>query len=91
MDWKKVFETDQAQQLFHLPYTHDTFKNDFPVKRSDLWKRILSKSYISCLDTDKQQELKIKLESILKDVPAIDDQERVLVPHDSHLVYFQKK
>jgi hypothetical protein len=40
---------------------------------------------------EKQQELKQQLEAILKDVPAVDDQDRVLVPHDSHLIYFQKR
>jgi hypothetical protein len=49
MDWKKVFETEEAKQLFHLPYGYDTFKNDFHVAKPDLWQRILSKSYVSCL------------------------------------------
>lgn len=89
MQWKNVFDTKVAKQLFELPYHHLTFKNDYLIQKSDIWRRVLSKSYISCLAAEEQAQLKQRIESIIKDVPE-DDENRVLLPHDSHLVYFKK-
>lgn len=90
MTWQNVFKTNQAQNLFKLPYQYDLFQNDYYVPKSLIWKRVLSKSYISCLDEQEQELLKQRIDSILNQVP-VDDKNRVLFPHDSHLVYFEKK
>lgn len=89
MKWRNVFETDEAKSLFDLPYQHKTFTNDYWLPKENVWRRVLSKSYISCLDKQEQDQLKIQVDDILKDVP-VDDQNRVFYPHDSHLVYFKK-
>lgn len=89
MQWKNVFDTKEAKQLFELPYHYLTFKNDRLIQKSDIWRRALSKSYVSCLPLEEQTQLKQRIERIIKDVPT-DDENRVLLPHDSHLVYFKK-
>ncbi|GAA5803334.1 hypothetical protein HPULCUR_008813 [Helicostylum pulchrum] len=90
MKWRKVFESKEADLLFKLPFQEVKFENDIHVYKPDIWKRVLSKSYIACLDSKEQQRLEERIESILKQVP-VDDQNRVLIPHDSFLVYFEKK
>lgn len=90
MKWRQVFDTNEAKSLFALPYTSELFKHDYPVPKQDIWRRVLSKSYIASLDAPQQEALKVKVDAILKNVPT-DDQDRVLYPHDSHLIYFAKK
>ncbi|KAI7905836.1 S-adenosyl-L-methionine-dependent methyltransferase [Cokeromyces recurvatus] len=91
MGWRKVFDTEEANSLFKLPIQQcELFKNDFWVPKDHVWKRILSKSYISCLDKAQQDELEIKVNEIMKDVPT-DDLGRVFYPHDTYLFYFEKK
>ncbi|KAL9543909.1 hypothetical protein MBANPS3_007893 [Mucor bainieri] len=90
MKWRQVFDTEEAKSLFALPYTSELFKHDYWVPKQDIWRRVLSKSYIASLDAPQQEALKVQVDAILKDVPA-DDQNRVLYPHDSHLIYFAKK
>ncbi|CAO0791058.1 unnamed protein product [Mucor circinelloides] len=90
MKWRQVFDTEKAKSLFSLPYKSELFKHDYWVPKQDIWRRVLSKSYIASLDAPQQEALKVKVDAILKQVPT-DDQNRVLYPHDSHLIYFEKK
>lgn len=90
MTWRKVFETEEAKSLFELPYEYKIFTNDFWMPKENVWRRILSKSYISCLEKEEQEQLKLKVEALLKNVP-VDDRNRVFYPHETHLVYFKKR
>lgn len=90
MQWRQVFETKEAKDMFQLPYHRQLFKNDYWVPKQDIWTRVLSKSYISCLANQEQEALKAQVDQIIENVP-VDDQNRAFYPHDSHLVYFQKK
>jgi hypothetical protein len=66
------------------------FENDLLVPKENIWSRILSKSYIACLEKDEQDKLEKKVNELLKDIP-VDENGLVLYPHDSRIVYFQKK
>ncbi|KAI9475911.1 MAG: S-adenosyl-L-methionine-dependent methyltransferase [Benjaminiella poitrasii] len=90
MNWRKVFDTEEAKSLFEFPYHYELFKNDYWVPKQNVAKRALTKSYISCLDKDQQDKVEAKINDIVNTVPT-DDQGRVLYPHDTHLFYFQKK
>ncbi|KAK4521421.1 uncharacterized protein ATC70_012036 [Mucor velutinosus] len=90
MKWHQVFDTEKAKSLFVLPYTSELFKHDYWVPKQDIWRRVLSKSYIASLEAPQQEALKVQVDAILKDVPT-DNQSRVLYPHDSHMIYFAKK
>ncbi|KAI8882508.1 S-adenosyl-L-methionine-dependent methyltransferase [Backusella circina FSU 941] len=89
-NWRNVFETDEAKELFKLPFEERVFENDFLVPKENIWPRILSKSYISCLEKEEQDELEKKVNGMLKDIP-VDENGLVLYPHDSRVVYFQRK
>ncbi|KAI8975287.1 S-adenosyl-L-methionine-dependent methyltransferase [Mycotypha africana] len=89
MYWRKVFETEEAKALFKLPYTEEMYRNDFEVPKENIWKRVLTKSYISSLDKAEQKKLKVKIEEAIKDVP-VDNQNRVFYPHETYFVYFRK-
>ncbi|KAF1800111.1 S-adenosyl-L-methionine-dependent methyltransferase [Mucor lusitanicus] len=90
MKWRQIFDTEEAKSLFALPYASELFKHDYLVPKQDIWRRVLSKSYIASLDAPQQEALKVQVDAILEDVPT-NDQHQVFYPHDTYLIYFAKK
>ena len=80
-NWKKIFETEEAKQLYTLPLQARQFTNDYPVKREQIWSRILSKSYIAVLEQEERDKLHDLIESTLDqfDLPSEGD---ILYKHD---------
>ncbi|KAG1441213.1 hypothetical protein G6F56_011582 [Rhizopus delemar] len=66
-NWQKVFETDQAKELYQLPLHHKQWFMDKPTTRSHLWTRVMSKSYVAILDDDKKRKLKQDFEQLLSE------------------------
>ncbi|KAI8373470.1 S-adenosyl-L-methionine-dependent methyltransferase [Choanephora cucurbitarum] len=87
-NWKKIFETEEAKQLYTLPLQAKQFTNDYPVKREQIWSRILSKSYIAVLEQEETDKLHDLVESTLDqfDLPSGD----VLYKHDTDLYWCYK-
>ncbi|KAI8364246.1 S-adenosyl-L-methionine-dependent methyltransferase [Blakeslea trispora] len=93
--WKKIFETDEAKQLYDLPLQSKQFKNDFAVKRDQIWSRILSKSYIAVLDKEEADRLREQVEDTLDhpdfSLPERHSQEDILYKHDTDLYWCYKR
>lgn len=90
--WKNVFDTTEAKELYRLPLQHKRFEFDTKVKRSDVWTRISSKSYIAILDKLEQDKLHAKVEQVLNeyDLPLNDD-ELFKYPADTDMYWCYKK
>ncbi|KAI9267868.1 S-adenosyl-L-methionine-dependent methyltransferase [Sporodiniella umbellata] len=90
--WKNAFETEKVRSLYGLPLQYERFENDSPAIRSNIWKRILSKSYIAVLSQEEQKKVQQNVNRILNEhsFPA-DDSETFVYPHDTDLFWCQKK
>lgn len=86
--WRQVFETDAAKSLYELPLKKAQFANDFRVERDNVWRRILTKSYIAVLSEEERQKLKKEVYEIIDDPEAGYDG---LYPHDTDLVWAKKR
>ncbi|KAG2228374.1 hypothetical protein INT48_009342 [Thamnidium elegans] len=90
--WKNVFDTPEAKSTYQLPLQHKRFEFDSKVKRSDVWTRITSKSYIAVLDQIEQDKLQVKVEQVLNeydDIPKNDD-ELFIYPADTDMYWCYK-
>ena len=66
LDWKKIFETNEAKSLFagiNLKY-HENKEIYLPIQH--IWNRILSKSFITTLDEEVRMNVKKEVESIVE-------------------------
>ncbi|KAG0882869.1 hypothetical protein G6F15_006474 [Rhizopus arrhizus] len=63
--WQKIFDTEQAKELYQLPLQHKQWPLDVSVTHNSLWLRIMSKSYVAILDDGKQKKLKKDFENLL--------------------------
>ncbi|KAL0094429.1 S-adenosyl-L-methionine-dependent methyltransferase [Phycomyces blakesleeanus] len=91
--WKKVFETDEANQLFDLPLKHIRFTNDFEVPTSHVFERVLTKSYIATLSDQQKQQLRRDIEAqLVPEKGFVPNNDRmILYPHDTDLSWCLKK
>ncbi|KAI8081819.1 S-adenosyl-L-methionine-dependent methyltransferase [Gilbertella persicaria] len=91
--WRNVFETEEAKSLYTLPLQHKQFKNDFLVKREQIWSRILSKSYIAVLDQQEADALHKQIETTLDkfDLPPRGSDQDIMYRHDTDLFWCYKK
>ncbi|CAO3653302.1 unnamed protein product [Cunninghamella echinulata] len=92
--WKQVFETDEAKALFDLPFHIKKFEYPMPFVRDLVFPRIASKSYIAVLSDEEKEKLHQKIDQVL-DTPEYgfktDDKGNFIYPHDTDLVWCQKK
>jgi hypothetical protein len=66
LDWKKIFETNEAKTLFseiNLKY-HENKELYLPIQH--VWNRILSKSFIATLDETVRISVKKEVESMVE-------------------------
>ncbi|KAG1473601.1 hypothetical protein G6F56_000861 [Rhizopus delemar] len=90
--WKNAFDTEKARSLYQLPLQHKRFSNDIPAVRSNVWTRILSKSYIAVLDIEQQEKIKKNVEKIMSEYSfPPNDNETFIYAHDTDLFWCQKK
>lgn len=82
--WKHVF--DEAGDLYTTPLQHETFQYDTPAKKSDVWTRITSKSYIAILDKQTQEDLHEKVKRVIDELD-----EEFIYPHDTDMYWCYKK
>lgn len=82
--WKNVFE--KANELY-TPLKHETFQYDTTAKKSDVWTRITSKSYIAILDKQKQDELYEKVKNVLNEYQLEDE---FIYPLDTDMYWCYK-
>ncbi|KAI8997548.1 S-adenosyl-L-methionine-dependent methyltransferase, partial [Pilobolus umbonatus] len=91
--WKHIFNTEEAEALFH-PLQHKRFQFDTPAKRSDIWTRIQSKSYVAILDKKSQNQLHEDVEKVINDpqynLPK-DDNTPFIYKHDTDMYWTSKK
>ncbi|KAI8818324.1 S-adenosyl-L-methionine-dependent methyltransferase [Fimicolochytrium jonesii] len=96
--WRKVFEDTSVKALF-TEKREVSFERIVQYTEEESWLRILSKSYISCLDEGTQTELERRVREILRgpDVVWREVRERDGVrrvhdfPYQTDLVWFLKK
>ncbi|KAG2189289.1 hypothetical protein INT44_004431 [Umbelopsis vinacea] len=93
--WKKVFNTEEAGELFHLPLNHHQFTNDFLIAGKEVvWQRIKSKSYIAVMPPQEQEKLQQQVYAILDDpengfIPNSDGE--FLFLHETDIYWAQRK
>ncbi|ORZ14059.1 S-adenosyl-L-methionine-dependent methyltransferase [Absidia repens] len=94
-NWKKVWQTQDAQALFNTPLQYQHFDYNMPTTRDNVFKRILSKSYIAVLPKEEQARLEKKVNAILDDPElgfvADPVTGQFIYPHDTDLFWAQKK
>ncbi|KAJ3014351.1 hypothetical protein HKX48_005206 [Thoreauomyces humboldtii] len=98
--WRKaLYESKEFDVLFE-PATEKTFSHTLDFTADETWLRILSKSYISCLDENAQKELEVKARAAMAaaDVPwedrtGADGHTRRVTPtvYDTNVVWFTRK
>lgn len=91
--WRKAF-TDEDEKYFELPWEEDHFKTIVTLPREMLWPYWASRSYITALSKEKQEEVKKHAESIIYDenIPASDIAENgdLIVRKATHIVAVKK-
>lgn len=94
MNWIDAFTTDN-QQYFELPYEEKTVRFELTMPRSSVWPYWASRSYITALPFDKQEEIRRTVEDIVyaKDIPESDKNENddLIVRRATHVVCATKK
>lgn len=97
--WRRPFEdpemVEAVSKLFQLPIHKRQFKHDVINTKSDVWQRVLSKSYISVLAPAQKQELKKEIDKILmgEDIcwhPRGESDKVVNYPYTTDVVWFRK-
>ncbi|GAA5797093.1 hypothetical protein HPULCUR_002472 [Helicostylum pulchrum] len=90
--WKNVFDTPEAKSMYQLPLQHKRFEFDSMAKRSDVWTRITSKSYIAILDQIEQDKLQVKVEQVLDEYDGIpkNDDKVFTYPADTDMYWCYK-
>ncbi|KAG2204974.1 hypothetical protein INT47_002598 [Mucor saturninus] len=83
--WKHVF--NEATDLY-TPLQHETFQHDTLAKKSDVWTRITSKSYIAILDNHTQDILHEKVQRVIDEYQLEDE---FIYPLDTDMYYCYKK
>ncbi|OTG80413.1 SAM-dependent methyltransferase [Acinetobacter sp. ANC 4558] len=85
--WKNVFK---EHALFNL-YDHTTFSLEHHgTVEQVVSKRFLSTSFIAAMPLDQQQELKHKIEEVLRDYTQKTAQDEIAFPYITHVYIFQK-
>ncbi|KAJ3165425.1 hypothetical protein HDU88_004221 [Geranomyces variabilis] len=94
--WKEVFEkgADEVAQLFG-PVQKHVVEHNIEWTEDETWMRVLSKSYVSCLDESEQKVLEGKIRQALRE-PGLPWREkgvrRVMeFPYQTDTVWFSKK
>lgn len=64
--WRKVWETDEAASLFY-PLEIEFAYHEVLDDHDTIWRRVLSKSYISVLPADKVEQLRADVYAVLED------------------------
>ncbi|KAI9258246.1 S-adenosyl-L-methionine-dependent methyltransferase [Sporodiniella umbellata] len=65
--WQKIFRTQEAKALYHLPLHHQSYTSDKLTTHDQLWTRIMSKSYVAILDQPQKETLRQDFNRILQD------------------------
>ncbi|KAI7857292.1 S-adenosyl-L-methionine-dependent methyltransferase, partial [Circinella umbellata] len=92
--WKQVFEDKEAAKLFKLPLNHIQFEYDFLVAKENIFRRVMTKSYISILTDEERANVTKEMEAILADPTSefsVDEHNQALYPHDTDLFWTQKR
>ncbi|RUP48030.1 S-adenosyl-L-methionine-dependent methyltransferase [Jimgerdemannia flammicorona] len=92
--WRKVWKTDEAASLFH-PMESQFVYHETLDDYDTIWRRVLSKSYVSVLPKDKLEEIRKGIFAVLED-PEGDieiDPATGLVrfPYETEVVWVQRK
>ncbi|KAK9820666.1 hypothetical protein WJX74_002948 [Apatococcus lobatus] len=87
--WKHVWEGQEAQEWFQ-PLQQRSYDWTFGLTKGQAWQRVLSKSYISCLDAPTQAQLQQQCQAVLQDVPTRPDG-TMEYPHTTTLVWTTSK
>jgi ubiquinone/menaquinone biosynthesis C-methylase UbiE len=65
-EWQNVFELSEAREkLFTFPLKKKSFQQTIFVTKDEVWKRVLSKSYITSLPESEQLILRNKIDKII--------------------------
>eukprot|EP00271_Cylindrocystis_brebissonii_P007869 TRINITY_DN21761_c0_g1_i1.p1 TRINITY_DN21761_c0_g1~~TRINITY_DN21761_c0_g1_i1.p1 ORF type:complete len:283 (+),score=33.42 TRINITY_DN21761_c0_g1_i1:135-983(+) len=69
--WRAPFDPDVADngqvfEAFELPFQEQMFRHSVKNTKESIWRRVLSKSYVAVLDTEKQDGLKTEIEKVLE-------------------------
>ena len=70
--WRQPWASAEARAWFE-PLQECSYEWVFGLTKAQAWQRVLSKSYISCLDTAAQAELQQQCEAVLNDVSTGPD------------------
>jgi SAM-dependent methyltransferase len=62
--YREVFEDDEAKVLFDIPIKFSV-RWMMEMDKEMVWKRVLSKSYISNLDEEEQQKVKVMVDDVV--------------------------
>ncbi|CAG8472869.1 15097_t:CDS:2 [Acaulospora morrowiae] len=90
--WKKAFSLEEVLQTF-TPLQHQRFHHQNSCDEKTIWQRVLSKSYITCLNEETRENLKKRLTEILKsgtDVERTEDG-KIIYPYNTDLYWCFKK
>ncbi|KAI9266716.1 S-adenosyl-L-methionine-dependent methyltransferase [Phascolomyces articulosus] len=92
--WKAVFEEKEAGELFNLPLNHNQFEYDFLVSKENIFRRVMTKSYIAVLSDEERVAVTKEMEAILAN-PAnefsVNEENQALYPHDTDMFWTQKR
>ena len=69
--WKQVFASAEGQQLFPGKLTTHFFQQEMLVTKTQVWERVLSKSYIASLPAAEQAVVKTRVEKVLDKHKAV--------------------
>jgi len=96
MNWRDVFELDEARAIYELPLQEKFFKwYHHDCDEDILWGTALSKSYIASQTPIEQEQIKKKLHHILAtELPSSfgpEGSRKVDIPYNTHIIWCKKK